>query len=238
MLSADPPPFPGGALLTQTWRDLVYVHWPVPTESVERYFPAGTRPDTFAGSTFVGIVGLTMSSTQVGGVLGIGSIHELNVRLYSVDNAGRHGVVFLSMDVSRPDVALTGRLALGLPYLWSDVRTLHRSETNHGFRVRRRRPPGLHAAVDVEIGDPLTRPAPLEVFLTARFWLHTRTLLRTTTVVPITHPAFPLFQAHPGHVDRSLLTAVGLPVPTAQPMGVLWSPGVGARIGRPRGLSD
>jgi uncharacterized protein YqjF (DUF2071 family) len=234
--SADPPPFHGPTLLTQTWRDLLYVHWPVRPDSVAQFFPAGTRPDTLDGHTYIGVVGLTMSSTRVGAMLGIGSIDELNVRLYSVDNAGRQGVVFLSMDVSRPDVALTGRLALGLPYLWSDVHAVRTSDINRGLRIRRRRSSRLHATVEVQIGDPLTDPAPLEVFLTARFWLHT-TLLRRTTVVQLTHPPFPLSRACLGQVDTSLLTAVGLPLPNSEPMGVLWSPGVDARIGRPRGLS-
>ena len=35
-----------------------------------------------------------------------------------------------------------------------------------------------------------------------------------------------------------MLTSAGLPVPGDEPMGVLWSPGVDARIGRPRALVD
>lgn len=235
--SADPPAFPGPALLKQTWRDLLYVHWPFPPESVERLFPAGTRPDTLDGHTYVGIVGLSMRSTQLGGVVGIGSIDELNVRLYSVDDADRQGVVFRTMDVSRPDVAAVGRLSLGLPYLWSEVRMVRTSE--HGREVRvRRRWPRLQAQVAVEIGEPLTHPSPLDVFLTARFWLHTRTLLRRTAWVPITHQAIPLHRAECRHADTSLLAAAGLPVPSGESTGVLWSPGVEARIGRPHGLSD
>jgi uncharacterized protein len=113
------------------------------------------RPDTFDGHAYIGLVGLTMSSTRIGGVLGIGSMDELNVRLYSVDDAGRQGVVFLSMDVSRPDVALAGKLSLGLPYLWSDVRTFRSAELGRGVRVRRRRSPRLVAQVEIEIGEIL-----------------------------------------------------------------------------------
>jgi uncharacterized protein len=236
--TADPPPFLGPGILKQIWRDLLFVHWPVRPESVARFFPGGTRPDTLDGHTYIGLVGLAMSSMHIGGVLGIGSIDELNVRLYSVDDAGRQGVVFLSMDVSRPDVALAGRLSLGLPYLWSDVRMFRSAELGRGVRVRRRRSPRLVAQVEIEIGEMLTDPSPLDVFLTARFWLHTRTLLRGTTWVPITHPALPLHGARYRRADYSLLISAGLPVPGDEPMGVLWSPGVDARIGRPRALVD
>ena len=236
--AADPPPFPGPALLKQTWRDLLFVHWPVRPETVARFFPAGTRPDTLDDDTYIGIVGLTMSSTHVGGLLGIGSIDELNVRLYSVDDDGRQGVIFRSMDVSRPDVAFVGRLSLGLPYLWSDVQMFHSAERGRGVRVRRRRTPKLLAQVEVEIGERLTDPSPLDVFLTARFWLHTRMRPLGTTWVPIKHPAFPLHRARLKRADHSLLTSAGLPAPRGEPMGVLWSPGVGARIGWPRALAD
>ena len=236
--SADPPSLVGPALLKQTWRDLLFVHWPVRPETVARFFPAGTRPDTLDDDTYIGIVGLTMSSTHVGGLLGIGSIDELNVRLYSVDDAGRQGVIFRSMDVSRPDVAFVGRLSLGLPYLWSDVQMFHSAERGRGVRVRRRRTPKLLAQVEVEIGERLNDPSPLDVFLTARFWLHTRRRPLGTMCVPIAHPAFPLHRAQPRRADHSLLTSAALPAPRGEPMGVLWSPGVGARIGRPYTLAD
>jgi uncharacterized protein YqjF (DUF2071 family) len=35
-----------------------------------------------------------------------------------------------------------------------------------------------------------------------------------------------------------MLTSAGLPVPGDEPMGVLWSPGVDARIGRPCAFVD
>ena len=45
-----------------------------------------------------------------------------NVRLYSTDTTGRHGIVFCSLDASRVDVVLAARLALGLPHCFSRMR--------------------------------------------------------------------------------------------------------------------
>jgi uncharacterized protein len=223
----------GPVLVRQTWRDLFYVHWPVPPAAVARFFPAGTRPDTLDGQTYVGIVGLTMATTRLPGVPRLASMYELNVRLYSVDDAGRHGVIFLSMDVSRPDAVLAARLSLRLPYVWSRLLPI-RSEAGvvAGFHVRRRVRPRLTTRVEVEIGEPIVRPSPLDVFLTARWGLHTRAL-RGTTWVPITHPPFPLHQARALHAEQELLTCVGVPTPDEAPVGVLWSPGLDAQIGRP-----
>ena len=231
--SDHPPYFAGPALLRQTWRDLLYVHWPVAPGSVARLFPRGTRPDMIDGQTYVGVVGLTMSSTRVAGALPIGCMHELNVRLYSTDDLGRRGVVFLSMDVSRPDMALAARLSLRLPYFWSRLEPIRTAPTV-GMHLRRRVPP-LVARVEIEVGEPLARPSALEVFLTARWGLHTRTT-QGTAWVPITHPPFPLHRARLLHADRTLLAAAGVAAPDTPPVGVLWSPGVNARIGRPVSL--
>jgi hypothetical protein len=227
---------PGPVLIRQTWRDLFYVHWPVPPASVAPLFPPGTRPDTLDGQTYVGIVGLTMASTRLAGVVGIGSMYELNVRLYSVDDAGRQGVVFLSMDVSRPDVVLTGRLSLRLPYLWSQLAPIRSAAGSAGFQLRRRVRPRLAACLEVEVGEPIVRSSPLDVFLTARWGLHTDTL-RGTTWVPVTHPPFLLHQARPLQAGKELLAHLGVPVPDEAPVGVLWSPGLDAQIGRPHRLA-
>jgi hypothetical protein len=115
------------------------------------------------------------------------------VRLYSVDDAGRQGVVFLTMDVSRLDVALAGRLSLGLPYLWSDVRTFRSAELGRGVRVSRRRSLRLVAQVEIEIGEMLTDPSPLDVFL--RDLAPYPHVAAGTTWVTIAHPALPLHRA-------------------------------------------
>ncbi len=51
----------------------------------------------------------------------LGSFLETNVRLYSVDGTGRRGVVFLSLDTPRLDVALAARAALGSVPVGRDV---------------------------------------------------------------------------------------------------------------------
>jgi uncharacterized protein len=228
----SPPPLPGPVLLAQTWADMVFVHWPVAPVLVRGLFPDGTRPDTFDGQTYVGIVGFAIPSTWLGGVLAIGSTHEVNVRLYSVDSQGRQGVVFLSMDVTRPDMVLVARALPGLPYLWSHVEPVRPNPAVAGFRLRRRIPSRLAAQIEIDVELPVDHPSALEVFLTARWGVHTRTALGTTWI-PIAHPPFPLHHAGLRHADHALLTAAGVPAPTEAPVGVLWSPGLDARVGRP-----
>jgi uncharacterized protein len=228
----SPPPLPGPVLLGQTWRDMVFVHWPVDFTSVRGLFPKGTRPDTFDGWTYVGIVGFAVPSTRVGDVLQIGSTYEVNVRLYSVDGQGRQGVVFLSMDVTRVDMVLVARALPRVPYLWSRLEPVRTDPAVAGFRLRRRLPSCLRARVEVDVEAPLADPSDLEVFLTSRWGLHTRTVLGTTWI-PIAHPPLPLHRGRLRHVDDALLSSAGVPISGETPRSVLWSPGADAQVGRP-----
>ncbi len=226
-------PLRGSVLVEQALRDMFFVHWPLDPESVRQLFPNGTRPDTFGGRTYVGIVGFTVQSIRLGGVIEIGPMYQLNVRLYSIDDAGRQGVIFRSMDVTRPDMVLAARLLIRLPYQWSHFEPMHQGRrTVAGLRVQRRLTTQVVARFEVEVGEVVPQPSAFDVFLTARWGLHTRTL-RGTTWVPITHPPFVLHRARLLHADEALLVAAGIPAPNDTPVGVLCSPGLVVQIGRP-----
>src|SRR5580693_6633386 len=95
------PPLRGPVTFEQRWADLTFLHWPVRPASVEDLFPPGTRPDVFDdGMTYVALVPFAMNAITVGTALPLpyfGSFAETNVRLYSIDDAGRHGVLFRSL---------------------------------------------------------------------------------------------------------------------------------------------
>jgi uncharacterized protein len=229
----SPPSLPKPILLQQSWRDVVFVHWPVKPASVIKLFPRGTQPDTFNGQTYVGVVGFTIPATRLGGLLNIGATYELNVRLYSVDAQGHQGVVFLSMDVNHPAMVLGARLLPQLPYMWSHLEPIRPAPAIAGLRVQRRLPSPLEARVELEVGTALRQPTDLDVFLTGRWGLHTTTILGTTWV-PVTHRLWPLHRARLRHIDESLLVSTGVPAPDGDPVGTLWSPGLDAEVGWPR----
>ncbi|MEK8105029.1 DUF2071 domain-containing protein [Micromonospora sp. M12] len=129
------------AVLRQRWEDLTFLHWAVAPEIVAPLLPAGTRPDTTEGQLRRpdrlpdGRAGLRPWS----GVPYFGTFWETNVRLYSVDDAGRRAVVFRSLDASRLLPVLVARVTLRLPYLWSSMR-LDRDGDRLSYRSRRRWP--------------------------------------------------------------------------------------------------
>ncbi|MGC4807574.1 YqjF family protein [Micromonospora sp. DT233] len=234
----DPAPRQGShrTILRQRWEQLTFLHWAVAPDLVAPLLPAGTRPDTLDGTTYVGLIAFRMVGVGLArgpAVPYLGSFWETNVRLYSVDDAGRRAVVFRSLDASRLLPVLVARATLRLPYLWSAMR-LERDGDRRTYRCRRRwpGPAGATSRMVVRVGGPIAEPTPLEHFLTARWALHTRAYGRTLHL-PNWHPQWPLHRAELLHLDDELVAAAGLPAPTGAPASVLYSPGVPVGFGPP-----
>ncbi len=225
----------GWPLLSQWWRDLTFLHWPVPPERIAPLLPAGTRPDELDGLTYVGLVAFRMSRVGPGpgpGVPYFGDFAETNVRLYTVDDAGRRGVLFRSLDAARLAPVLVARWGFRLPYRWSRMRIEH-SADELAYTCRRRwpGPRDLRSELRVRVGEPVEQPGALEHFVTARWGLHWNGWGRTR-YLPNTHPQWPLHRADLLHLDDALLPAAGTAV-EGPPTSVLYSPGVPVRFGRP-----
>ncbi len=239
------PPLASRPLMSQWWQDLAFVHWRVEPAAVARLLPAGTRPDVFDGSAWVGLIPFRMVDAAVGSgppVPWLGTFLETNVRLYSADDAGRHGVVFRSLDCSRLAASAAARAVFGTPYHWARMRLDRSAGSGPGAVLdyatsRRGRPRGAGGRLRLRVGEPLAEPDDLAVFLTARFGLHTRVAGRTWWV-PNTHGPWPLHDAAPVHLVDTLVPAAGLPegVTREAPDSVLFSPGVQTWFGRPQRL--
>ena len=159
-----------------------------------------------------------------------GTFHETNIRLYSIDDAGRHGVVFRSLETARLAVVPVLRTALGVPYTWARMR-IDRSGESIAYETERRWPRrGLRSRLTVVVGDAV-QPTPLEIWLTARWGAHTRTAGRTWWV-PNEHGPWPFQAAEVVELDDDLLEAGGVTI-AGDRLRALFSPGVHARFGRP-----
>ncbi len=231
----DAPPLSGAVMMNQDWRDLTFLHWAVEPERVQHYLPPGVRPDTLDGATYVGLIPFRMVDAGLArgrGVPWAGSFLETNVRLYSVDDTGRRGIVFLSLDTDRAIVVAGARAAFGLPYRWARMRYGAQGDV-HTYDARLRWP-GTHATsrVVVRAGDP--RPStPLDDFVSARWGLHVRWFGRTLHV-PNTHGRWPIHDAEVLELDDGLRASVGLgELAGRTPDHVAFSPGVHTEFGFP-----
>jgi uncharacterized protein len=237
-VTPDAPPLPGPTLLTQRWQDLTFLHWAVDPELVAPLLPDGVVPDVFQGSTYIGLVAFRMyriGLSVLPGLPYLGTFPETNVRLYSVDEAGRRGVVFRSLEASRLLPVAAARTAFRLPYRWARM-SVERAGDVYSYTSRRREfgPTGqVRSAVRVQVGAPIAEPSELEHFVTARWRLHFA-LGGGTVQMPNEHPPWPLHRASLLHCSEELIAAAGLPAPVGEPVSVLFSPGVRVRFAGPR----
>lgn len=230
-VSALPPPLPGPAVLRQRWCDVTFLHWAVPPAAVAPRLPAGVVPDVLDGRTYVGVVAFRM--VDVGAVRGpvLPAFPETNVRLYSVDTAGRRGVVFLSLDADQAAVVAAGRAVFGLPYRRARM-VLRADGACRAYTARLHRS-GAASRLAVRVGERAL-DGELERFLTARWRLHTRHLGRTWAL-PNRHEPWPLLAAEVTGRDGGLLASVGWPeLDGRAPDHVAFSPGVTAEFGLPQ----
>ncbi len=215
--------------------ELTFLHWAVDPALVAPMMPKGVQPDVFDGMTYVALVPFSMRHIGLFGAPAVpyfGSFLETNVRLYGVDEQGRRGVVFCSLEASRLLTVAVTRVATGLNYLWAKM-ALERDGDQVSYTTRRRwpGPRGLDSTVVVRVGEPI-EPTPLEQFLTARWGLFLRDRRGRTRYWPNEHPAWPLHAATLEHLDDNLLADAGFPgVADQEPISVLYTAGVPVRFG-------
>jgi len=225
----------GRTIFTQDWMQITFVHWAVDPALVAPHLPTGVVPDEFDGATYIGLIPFSMRRI---GLLGgppvpyFGTFLETNVRLYGVDQQGRRGVVFCSLEAARLATVAVTRLTVGLPYVWSKM-SLQRDGATLRYESSRRwpGPKGARTAMEVTVGEAV-QPSPLEQWLTARWGLFLPDRRGATRYWPNEHPSWPLQAATLVHLDDELVAAAGFPdVAGRAPDSVLFSEGVHTRFG-------
>lgn len=235
VLAVNPRPVRRPVML-QGWHDLASVHWRYDPSVVQALLPDGFRVDTFDGSAWVGLLPFHMQRIRVPGRAPVGPLStfpETNIRTYLVDPAGRRGVWFCSLDITRFIPALVARVSYRLPYCWAKM-SIERDGDVWTYTSRRRWPRGeASSRVKVRVGVPVPagEVADLDHFLTARWALGTR-FGRRLMWAEVDHEPWTVHRAELLELDETLLAAAGLPAPDGDAV-VLWSSGVDVRIGRP-----
>src|ERR1700740_2296394 len=111
-------------VITQTWHDLLFAHWPIAPEAMRPLIPPQLALDTFNGQCWVGIAPFWMSGVRFRGapaIHGLSLFPELNVRTY-VARDGRPGVYFFSLDAGSRLAVAAARLLYHLPYSYANMK--------------------------------------------------------------------------------------------------------------------
>ena len=229
------PELQGRAVASQRWSKLAFVHWRVDTASLVDLMPAGVRPDEHDGSSWVGLIYFYLDRATLFGsppIPYLGSFTEINVRLYGVDENGRRGVIFRSLEASRLASVLAARAAFSIPYFWATT-SLVESDGQIEYRSRRVVGSGESRIIIRPGSRPVVGDATAE-FLTARWGLFTRRFGRTI-FLPNHHEPWPLVDAQLVSLDDSLLERAGIPeLAGRSPDSVLYSEGVTTWFGKAR----
>ncbi|WP_188510337.1 YqjF family protein [Conyzicola nivalis] len=233
-ITSSAPDLDGRSVASQRWSHLVFLHWRVEAARVAPLLPAGLRPDVIDGSTWVGLIPFVLDRATVFGsppVPYFGDFVEINVRLYAVDERGRRGVVFVSLEASRLAAVLAARAIFALPYMWSRT-TLERDGELFDYRGDRHGTSDATSRIVARATTVAVHDDPVADFLTARWALFTRVPGRTVRLRNH-HEPWPLFEAQLVSLDDRLLARAGFAdLAGLAPDSVLYSPGVTTRFGR------
>jgi uncharacterized protein YqjF (DUF2071 family) len=165
-------------IMTQTWHDLLFLHWPVDGQMLRERVPGGLEVDTFEGQAYVAVTPLYMTNVAPRGVPALpklSSMPEVNVRTY-VTARSVPGIYFFSLDAGSALAVGAARAMYLLPYFSARMDV----ETRDGwvyYRSRRSRHRGPAAELRGRYRGvgAARKPAPgsLEYFLTERYCLYT-----------------------------------------------------------------
>ena len=209
-------------LMTQTWNDLLFAHWPVSADVLRELVPPGFEIDLYDGRAWLGIVPFHMTNVAPRGVPAlpwVSAFPELNVRTY-VRAGGRAGVYFFSLDASNPVAVGVARTLVHLPYYTADMSV---QESNGWIEYRSRR-----KASDQEAefqgryrpAGPARAPVldTLEHFLTERYCLFTVDDSFRAYTLDIHHPPWLLQEAEAEITLNTMADAAGIRLPSIAPV--------------------
>jgi uncharacterized protein YqjF (DUF2071 family) len=207
-----PWPLPGEPwVMAQTWDNLLFAHYRVPTEELRRLVPTELELDEHDGDAWLSVTPFVVMGLRLRGLVplpGLSTFPELNVRTY-VTAKDKPGIWFFSLDAASLLAVEGARRTYKLPYFHARMSAERRGETIHYVSQRldgsdRR----LQGSYRPSGGVFNAEPGSLEWFLTERYCLYTfdRGELRRAE---IHHPPWPL-QAAEAEIETNTMAPAGI----------------------------
>lgn len=216
----------------QRWRDLLFLHWPVPVELLRPLIPEALSIDTYDGLAYVGLVPFWMVGVRPHWAPERSAFRflETNVRTYTHLDGRDPSVYFFSLEAASRIAVAVARLQFGLPYFWAKM-GIRRDGPRIEYRSRRLLGGHPRTRVLFEPGQHLgaSTPGSLEHFLIERYYLHVMRRGRLWRG-QVHHGAYPVQRARLLGLHDELIGAAGLPQPTTPPPLVHYVKGVDVEI--------
>lgn len=219
-----PWPLPAGPwVMRQTWRDLLFAHWPLPAAALHHLVPGGLHLQTFDGHAWLAVTPFVLTGLRpraLPALPGLSRFPELNVRTY-VTAEGKPGVFFFSLDAGSALAVAAARALYALPYFRArfSVSTAGDRVVYASRRTHRGAPP---AELSVEYrptgASAAAAPGTLAHWLTERYCLYAVDRRGGLRRAEIHHPPWPLQPAEARILSNTMTAGLGLALPDVPPL--------------------
>jgi uncharacterized protein YqjF (DUF2071 family) len=186
--------------LTAEWRNLLMLNYAVDPALLAAWVPRGTELDSYAGKTYLSLIGFNFNRTRV---LGFAipfhqNFEEVNVRFY-VRRGKRKGVVFIKELVPRRAIAAVARWAFNEKYqrVPMDHRIDRRPDgtvagAEFGFLVK-----GARCVMSIETEGPSFLPpeGSESQFITEHYWGYAAQADGSAKEYEVQHPRWQVWRA-------------------------------------------
>ncbi len=206
-----------------TWRDGLFVHWPVDPDELRPHVPSQLTLETRDGRAWLSVVPFVLTNVGLRGTPSIARLAfaELNVRTY-VRYRGDPGLFFFSIDVGSPLIAAAVGRTTRLPVYRARMRVGATENDHVAFASERTASkteggaPARFAATYRPDGEVFTaEPDSLDYWLTARrrFYAPESDGILSGE---ISHDPWPLQPAAVTIGENTMFEAANLPQPTSE----------------------
>ena len=210
-------------IMTQSWHDLLFAHWPVDHEELRAKVPPGFSLDLYDGQAWIGVVPFRMTNVAPRGVPAlpwVSAFAELNVRTY-VKVGDRPGVYFFSLDADSAIAVAAARSLFHSPYYTAQMAV--REDRGAIHYTSRRTAPAAESADFIARYRPIgpayeAPPGSLDYFLTERYCLYNVDNRFRARRLEIHHRPWHLHRAEAAIDTNTITTAAGIRLPTIAPL--------------------
>lgn len=224
-------------VMHQRWEELLFLHWTFEPQIIAKVLPPSLRVDTFEDKAWLGVVPFSMRNVRprfLPSVPGLSNFPELNLRTYVVDEHGRPGVWFYSLDTPKRLPNWIARTFFHLNYRLARIQ-VEKKGSLCSYRSELWMETGWDTPQEYKwdrVGEPfIAEPGSLDFFLAERYRLFAFNKKETQLMSgQVHHEPYHLQKVNLKCYSKRLFALNGLPEPGNSPVSVLASAGVDVQI--------